>query len=80
VKRRFLRAVLARAVPFFSRHPGLLTILALGYIISPIDLLPEAFLGPIGGIDDLIVLVGSIYLSQMLRQRRERARRRRPPP
>lgn len=27
------------------------------YVVSPIDLVPEAFFGPIGGIDDLLALV-----------------------
>ena len=30
--------------------------LALGYLLLPIDLLPEAALGPIGLIDDLIIV------------------------
>lgn len=33
------------------------------YVISPIDLLPEAVLGPIGLIDDLfVILFGASYL------------------
>lgn len=33
------------------------------YVISPIDLLPEAVLGPIGLIDDaLVILFGSSFL------------------
>ncbi len=30
-------------------------ILAIAYFISPIDLLPEAFLGPLGYLDDLAI-------------------------
>jgi len=37
-----------------SRVP--IFLLSLLYIVSPIDILPEAFLGPIGLIDDVIVL------------------------
>jgi uncharacterized membrane protein YkvA (DUF1232 family) len=38
---------------------------ALGYVISPIDLMPEILLGPIGLIDDLLI-VGAA-LSQLLK-------------
>ncbi|PLW97424.1 MAG: hypothetical protein C0591_06615, partial [Marinilabiliales bacterium] len=34
-------------------HEKAKLILAIAYFISPIDLLPEAFLGPIGYLDDL---------------------------
>jgi uncharacterized membrane protein YkvA (DUF1232 family) len=38
---------------------------ALAYFISPFDLLPEAILGPVGYLDDLVVAVA--VLSQVLR-------------
>ncbi len=38
--------------------------LAVGYVLSPFELLPELVLGPIGLIDDLIVV--GIALSRML--------------
>lgn len=38
--------------------------LALGYLLSPVDLLPEIVLGPIGLLDDLLVL--GTALSRML--------------
>jgi len=42
-----------------------LLILSLLYIISPIDFIPEFFLGPIGIIDDggliLVMLIKAIY-------------------
>jgi uncharacterized membrane protein YkvA (DUF1232 family) len=34
----------------------LVTVLSLGYVISPIDAFPEIALGPIGAIDDVFVL------------------------
>jgi uncharacterized membrane protein YkvA (DUF1232 family) len=37
---------------------------ALGYILSPIDLLPEILLGPIGLLDDIVVVATA--LSRML--------------
>ncbi|MBX3176256.1 MAG: DUF1232 domain-containing protein [Candidatus Hydrogenedentes bacterium] len=42
---------------------GIVLLLAGGYFLMPIDFLPEAFLGPIGYIDDLILLaIGSMPL------------------
>jgi uncharacterized membrane protein YkvA (DUF1232 family) len=41
-----------------------LAVLGLAYVVSPIDLIPEVFLGPIGLVDD--VLVVSAALSFML--------------
>lgn len=41
---------------------GIVKIIILGvavlYVISPIDLLPEAVLGPFGFIDDILVVLG----------------------
>ena len=39
-------------------------LLGVGYVLSPIDLLPALFLGPIGWVDDLLVV--SAALSRML--------------
>lgn len=46
------------------------------YVISPIDLLPEAVLGPIGLIDDiLVVLVGTSLIGfDFMRVKRLRSR------
>lgn len=41
-----------------------IALLAFGYMLSPLDLVPEVFLGPIGLIDDLVVL--GTALSRML--------------
>ncbi len=46
---------------------GIMKLIVLGvmflYVVSPIDLLPEAVLGPIGLIDDLAVVVfGASFL------------------
>ena len=35
-------------------------LLGLGYVLSPIDLLPEILLGPIGLIDDLFVVAATL--------------------
>jgi len=41
-----------------------IALLGIGYVLSPIDILPEILLGPIGLLDDLLV-VGTV-LSRML--------------
>lgn len=41
-----------------------IALLGIGYVLSPVDLLPEALLGPVGLLDDLLV-VGAA-LSRML--------------
>jgi uncharacterized membrane protein YkvA (DUF1232 family) len=38
------------------RFPKLLALLGVGYVLSPIDLLPSLLLGPLGFVDDLLVL------------------------
>jgi len=48
-------------VPLSSKAVALL---AMGYILSPIDLVPEILLGPIGLVDDLLVVTAA--LSRML--------------
>jgi len=46
-----------RRVP---RGPKLVALLGLGYVLSPIDLLPEFLLGPIGLIDDALVVTAAL--------------------
>jgi len=41
-------------------------VLAAGYVLSPLELMPELLLGPIGLIDDLVVVAAA--LSRMLNQ------------
>lgn len=44
----------------FILFPLLITALGLLYILSPIDLIPEVIVGPIGLADDVIVGIGII--------------------
>jgi len=37
-----------------------MALLGLGYVLSPIDLLPEIILGPIGLLDDLFVVAATL--------------------
>ncbi len=48
------------------RVPKLIALLGVGYVLSPIDLLPALLLGPIGLVDDLLVL--SAAISRLLNQ------------
>lgn len=48
---------------FYRKHKGL--VLSLLYIVFPIDLIPEAFLGPVGLVDDTSLfafIVGTLIL------------------
>ena len=46
-----------RRVP---RGPKLVALLGLGYVLSPVDLLPEFLLGPIGLVDDVLVVTAAL--------------------
>jgi uncharacterized membrane protein YkvA (DUF1232 family) len=53
-----LTALLFRLLRDPRVPPGakLIALFGIGYVLSPIDLLPEALLGPIGLIDDLFIV------------------------
>ena len=45
---------------------------ALGYLVLPIDVVPEALLGPLGLVDDTGVLVGvSIWVYRLVKARQK---------
>ena len=46
--------------PRVPRGPKLVALLGLGYVLSPVDLLPEFLLGPIGLVDDLLVVTAAL--------------------
>ena len=52
--------------PRVPRGSKLLALFGLGYVLSPIDLLPSLLLGPIGLVDDLFVVCAA--LSRLLNQ------------
>lgn len=56
-----VRLLRDRRVP---RLPKLLALVGIGYVLSPIDLLPALLLGPVGLVDDLLVV--SAALSRLL--------------
>jgi len=61
-----LTVLLARLLrdPRVPLRSKIVAVAGLGYVLSPIDLVPEIFLGPFGLVDDLLV-VGTA-LSQLL--------------
>jgi len=59
--------VLAR---FLQKHPILSVVLIVTYVILPFDLIPEALVGPLGYIDDLIVVVVPALIAYQLRKKR----------
>ena len=48
--------------PRVPRGPKLVALFGLGYVLSPVDLVPEILLGPIGLVDDLLVLTAALSL------------------
>jgi RING finger protein 170 len=44
----------------------LVAVSSISYIVSPIDLLPEALLGPIGLLDDAVVFLGGILVALII--------------
>lgn len=56
----------------------LVLLLVLAYLRSPIDLLPEGIVGPIGLLDDLLVLVVAVWWVREQLRRATQARQQRP--
>ncbi|MCM3886558.1 YkvA family protein [Frankia sp. R82] len=47
------------------------TLGSLAYVVSPVDAVPEIPLGPIGLIDDLLVIIGAVvYVHGLIQSRR----------
>lgn len=51
--------------PFWQRLLLALTPLFLIYVISPLDLFPEAILGPLGLTDDSIIIISMFFLIRL---------------
>jgi uncharacterized membrane protein YkvA (DUF1232 family) len=63
-----LRRIADALAQFFARHPVWLALGVVVYILSPIDLAPEWLLGPLGYLDDLVILVVALVLRHRARQ------------
>jgi uncharacterized membrane protein YkvA (DUF1232 family) len=63
-----LTVLLARLLrdPRVPRGPKLVALMGLGYALSPIDLLPSFLFGPLGLVDDLLVVTAA--LSRLVNQ------------
>ena len=46
--------------PRVSRRSKLIALFGIGYVLSPIDLLPALLLGPIGLLDDVVVVTAAL--------------------
>jgi uncharacterized membrane protein YkvA (DUF1232 family) len=46
--------------PRVSRRSKLIALFGIGYVLSPIDLLPALLLGPLGLLDDMVVVVAAL--------------------
>jgi uncharacterized membrane protein YkvA (DUF1232 family) len=46
--------------PRVSRRSKLIALLGIGYVLSPIDVLPAILLGPLGLLDDLVVVTAAL--------------------
>jgi hypothetical protein len=57
---------------FLARHPRWMVAGAIVYFLSPVDLVPEALVGPVGYLDDLIVMVLPMVIMEYVRRRRPR--------
>jgi uncharacterized membrane protein YkvA (DUF1232 family) len=53
---------------FFARHPKLFIAAIAVYLLSPFDVLPEAFLGPAGFLDDALLLAVPFLLREYARK------------
>ena len=52
-----LRWTAGKLAVFFAKNPKLFFVAVIVYLFSPIDLAPEAILGPLGFVDDFLVLL-----------------------
>ena len=64
---------LQRLADFFSKRPKLLIALVLVYFISPFDLVPEAWVGPLGYIDDFFILLLPLFLRRLVQNRSQKS-------
>lgn len=54
---------------FFGRHPLLFWTLVIVYILVPIDIVPEAFSGMLGAVDDALVVIAAFILGRRLKEK-----------
>lgn len=67
---RLKSQTLQNIASFLAKHPRWLFAAALLYLFSPVDLIPEIFLGPLGYVDDLFVLLLPYIATEYVRRRK----------
>ena len=63
-----LHWVLDRAARWLVGHPVLMIAGVLAYVVMPLDVLPEALLGPIGYLEDIFVMLLPLILRSYVRK------------
>jgi uncharacterized membrane protein YkvA (DUF1232 family) len=66
---------LDRAARWIVKHPRTSIAIVIIYVISPVDLIPEAFVGPVGYIDDFLVMLLPFIARHYVRRHTEALRR-----
>jgi uncharacterized membrane protein YkvA (DUF1232 family) len=56
---------------FFVRHPKAFFVGVLLYCVSPIDLVPEIILGPLGFLDDFLIIFLPVFLREAISEARK---------
>jgi uncharacterized membrane protein YkvA (DUF1232 family) len=67
------KIILSPAVKWLAEHPKWMVLGAIVYFLSPIDLLPEAFLGPIGYLDDILVMLLPLVIRQYAKRQQKKS-------
>lgn len=70
----FSRFVSNRLLAAIEKRPWAALAVIVAYVIVPIDLLPEAFLGPLGAFDDVLAGLAGVAVVKLLIKRRRAAR------
>ena len=59
-----------KIIEFLTERPKLLFIVAIVYFVCPIDLFPEAIVGPMGYLDDVMFLALGAVVWRYFKKRR----------
>ncbi len=67
-KKTLIQPFALRLARFFVQRPWLLISCVVLYVVVPVDLVPEVFLGPIGYLDDLFVMLLPLVLREFVKK------------
>ena len=65
--------LVVKLAEWLARHPWITLWLIVGYVLSPVDAIPEVLGGMVGLVDDLFVVAIPLLLSRYLRRKRAEA-------